>query len=58
MKVFKCWILTDYGWNVFTDSFDNEKQAYEYCESKTKYKGTSIVEELSVWQTLPKGNGQ
>ena len=47
MKKYMCWYLVKrIGWVVFEKEFGNEEEALKYCESKTDFKGSSIVEEL------------
>lgn len=46
-KLFKCWYLKDgIGWIVFEKLFTSMAEARRYCEKKTDYKGSSIVEEV------------
>jgi hypothetical protein len=44
MKKYKCWYLTWLGWISFEMEFKSKKDAIKYCESKTDFKGSSIVE--------------
>lgn len=47
MKKFKCWYLAErIGWISFEKEFKNEEEALAYCESKTNFIGSSIVEEV------------
>ena len=47
MKKFKCWYLNKtVGWVYFEKEFETEGQALKYCEEKTTFKGSSIVEEI------------
>lgn len=42
---FKCWYLSKkVGWVIFEKDFSSEAEATEYCEAKTDFKGSSIVE--------------
>ena len=46
MKLFKCWYLVEkIGWLYFEKEFNSKEDALAYCESKTEFKGSSIVEE-------------
>ena len=46
MKLFRCWYLTKtIGWLYFEKEFNSKEDAIAYCESKTEFKGSSIVEE-------------
>lgn len=46
MKKFRCWYIAKrYGWIFFEKEFVSKKAALEYCESRTDFPGSSIVEE-------------
>lgn len=47
MKNFRCWYLKErIGWLCFEMQFESKQKAIDYCEMKTDYKGSSIVEEI------------
>ncbi len=49
MKKFRCWYLNkNVGWVVFEKEFNNKQEAINYCESKTDYKNSIIVEEVEA----------
>lgn len=50
MKLFRCWYLTHkIGWLCFEKAFKNQKEATEYCETKTDFKGSAIVEQIEEY---------